>query len=227
MSSDYEVPSAADAVDGEDLEEIFTIPDIDEDPDGFAVYMVRQDLQVWLLNDDCEQDYNILMANYHSPTPSDWTYKIYMQYLRNSRALDHIRVLFKEPEEINLEDLKELFEDSVCNTDAVEWVDRDDQVVCADELLCNGDIADSKKDIVIIPCGNEDVMDGKLLPSLSYAPGVLHGSKSGLYMNTTEPIVKYYSEETSLIRSNMDIVDNNEREYFRFLHDRGRRLLIN
>ena len=44
MSSEYEVPSAVDGVDCEDLEEIFTLPDIDEDPDGFAIYMVRQDL---------------------------------------------------------------------------------------------------------------------------------------------------------------------------------------
>ena len=122
--------------------ENYPLPD---DPDALARCMVGQDLKVSLLLDNWEHDHNLLMANYHSKEPNDWNWNIYMQYLRNSSALDHVHVLFKEPEEINLEGLKELFEDSICNKVAVEVVDSDDRAVCADELLCNGDSADSKE----------------------------------------------------------------------------------
>ena len=208
MASEDQVPNAVDGVNDEEFEEIFTLPDIDEDPDGLAICMVRQDLEVSLLLDDGEQDYNILMANYHSKEPKDWNWNIYMQYIRNSSALDHVHVLFKEPEEINLEGLKELFEDSICNKVAVEVVDCKEMTVCVQELQGSSDIEFGYSN----SCDSGDIV-------LSYGLA----SKLNGIMIVSAVIQDYYRAAVSLSRIITQIMDYNEREYIRFLYDRGRR----
>ena len=203
------------------MAEIFTLPDIDEDPDGLAICMVRQDLEVSLLLDDGEQDYNILLANYPSKEPKDWNWNIYMQYIRNSSALDHVHVLFKEPEEINLEGLKELFEDSICNKVAVEVVDSDDMAVCAEELLCNGNIADSNEDIVIIPA-IEDVRDHKWLLNLDCTAVNLLGKKLGADVKECEKPMNNYSDQMAFKRIHLENTNIYGQKYCRYWFDRGK-----
>ena len=199
-------------------EDIGECPSFIDQPQAFAEYQIKEHLITKHLLDGEEDSYeycHFLVATYHSPTPSDWTYKIYLQYLMNSSALDHVHVLFKEPEEIDLDGLKELFEDSICNEVAVEVVDSDDKAFCADKLLCNGEFDDS----VI----SEDWRDDKSLSIVPYASGDLQGNASGTKMINYAIIDDYYRAAVALGRIITQIMDYNEREYIRFLYDRGRR----
>ena len=193
------------------------IPDWYTEPQRFTEYQIKQHLITkHLLDDDDEEDgafhsyeyCHFLVATYHSPTPSDWTYKIYLQYLMNSSALDHVRVLFKEPEEIELDGLEELFEDSICNKVAIIVVDGDDRAVSADELLCDGDMAESKEDIVIIPATCTAVN--------------LLGKKLGADVKENEVSMNNYSGTVASHRIYNETINIYGQKYWRFWFDRGK-----
>ena len=215
MSSD-EIPTAVNGINYEEDED--KIPDMYKEPQRWTEYQINQHLITKHLLDDDEEEgdfhsyeyCHFLAASYHSPTPSDWTYKIYLQYLMNSSALDHVRVLFKEPEEIELDGLEELFEDSICNKVAIVGVDRDDSdmAVSADEHLCNGDMAESKEDIVIIPATCTTVN--------------LLGKKLGADVKENEVSMNNYSGTVASHRIYNETINIYGQKYWRFWFDRGK-----
>ena len=140
------------------------IPNYYTEPQRFTEYQIKQHLITkHLLDDDDEEDgafhsyeyCHFLVATYHSPTPSDWTYEIYLKYLTNSSALDHVHVLFKQPEEIESDGEEYTAVGHVASiSDGVE----------APEDIPDGNSCGSggeSEPIVIIPCCSEDVRDGK------------------------------------------------------------------
>ena len=105
----------------------------------------------------------------------------------------------------------------------------DDKAYCDDKLLCNEDIADSKEDIPYnsskgeaISVSSEDCRDDKSLSIVPYASGDLQGNVSGTKMINYAIIDDYYRAAVSLGRIITQIMDYNEREYFRSLYDRGK-----
>ena len=97
---------------------------------------------------------------------------------------------------------------------AVEVVDSDDMAVCAEELRCNGDMADSKRDIVIIPA-TEDVRDDKWLLHLDCTGVNLLGKKLGADVKECKEPMNNYSGATTLGRVSQGI-------YCRHWFDRGK-----
>ena len=94
MGSD-EILTAADSA---NYEEIGECPSFIDQPQAFTEYQVKENLQLRQLLGDEDSDF--LMSTYHSPIPSEWNFKIYLQYISNSSALDELKHLFEDPEDV-------------------------------------------------------------------------------------------------------------------------------
>ena len=223
------------------VEEIGECPSFIDQPQDFTEYEVKQNLQLRQLLGDEYSDF--LMSTYHSPIPSEWNFKIYLQYISNSSALDELKHLFEDPEDVvtSSEDQgvllgqsdgeeyiavghvgnisEDLGQNTVDNVEAAE--DSPDYNSSNGEVI--GVISGYESEpIVIIPCSNEDVRDYKWLPNMLDEHGVLQCSESGNNMNATTPVEDYYSDTMALKMIYQEKTNIYGQTYCRYWFDRGK-----
>ena len=139
-------------------------------------------------------------------------------FINQQQAFTEYQV--KEPEEIDLDGLKELFEDSICNQVVVEVVDCTNSSGNGEAIgVINGD---ERESIVISPCSNEDIGDYKWLPNMLDEHGVLQCSESGNNVNATTPVEDYYSGTMALKRIYQEKTNIYGQTYCRYWFDRGK-----
>ena len=154
-----------------------------------------------------EDDSDFLMLSYHSKIPSDWTFKIYWQYLLNKEPLDYIKYLFEDPKDDATADedhydLREKSESEELQYLAVEQVDTSfdggDMQNSGNLTLCYGN--DGQEEMVNIPGITEDLRDDKGLQSLPGAAGDLLDGDYERKMNATTGIKDTYTTSATLMR---------------------------
>ena len=247
MVSD-EIHTAVNGVTYEEFEEIGECPSFITEPQAFTEYQVKEHLQLRQLLGD--EDADFLMSSYHSKIPCEWNFKIYLQYISNNSALDVLKHLFEDPEDVvtssedqgvllgqsggeeyiaighvgsisgdwvnNTVDGGEAVEDipdpNSCTNGDYEHIlssgNGYDKAFCVQELQGSSDIEFGYSN----SCDSGDIV-------LSYGLA----SKLNGIMIVSAVIQDYYMAAVSLSRIITQIMDYNEREYIRFLYDRGRR----